>query len=329
MTHSPLVSVVIPTHNRPELLAEALQSVSAQTLADWEAIVVDDASEPSVDPALIRQTYGPRVKVLRHNQAKGGAASKNTGIQAASGRYMAFLDDDDVYDPNYLETAISILEQHPELNTLFISVVWFGPNSKWTSQYYSEAMGKILAELSGTKVADNLLVFDMMKLFNALLVRIPMAFQRPVLSRSNFFSIGLYQEDCLLWDCEWALRAALNGPCGLLTTELYRQRAAGQGYSSQPRRRLDHALSNMQMKNALVAALPADSPLLAAAKRAAIAANFGVSWQYMNQREGLPAVKTVLSTFRYGTSWKQLKMLLHAFLIWVGGRFLKPRDNDD
>lgn len=303
--------------------------MSAQTLSDWEAIVVDDASEPGVDPERIRQTYGPRVKVLRHNQAKGGAASKNTGIQGAIGQYVAFLDDDDVYEPKYLETALATLEQHPELHTLFMSVVWFGPNSKWTTHYYSEAMGKILAELSGTKAAENLLVFDMKKLFNALLARIPMAFQRPVLSRSNFLAIGLYQEDCLLWDCEWALRAALYGSCGLLTTELYRQRAAGQGYSSQPRRRLDHSLSNMQMKNALVAALPADSEFLAAAKRAALDASLGVTWQYINQRQGWLAIKTALSTFSYGTSPKQLKMFLHAILIWLGGRFLKPRDSDD
>lgn len=328
MSHSPLISVVIPTHNRPELLAEALQSVAEQTLTDWEAIVVDDASQPAVDPTQILQTYGPKVKVLRHELARGGSASKNTGIQAASGRYVAFLDDDDIYDPKYLETAVATLEQHPKLTTLFMSVVWFGPNSKWTTHYYSEAMGKILAELSGTLAGDNLLLFEDEKLFNALLNRIPMAFQRPVLKRLDLLDIGLYQEDCLLWDCEWALRAALKGSCGLLTTALYRQRAAGQGYSSQPRRRLDHGLSNMQIKNTLLTILPADSPLRAATKRAAIDTSLGVSWEYMNQRQGLLAMQTALATFRHGVSWQQLKMLARALLIWIGGRFLKPHNDE-
>lgn len=328
MSNSPLVSVVIPTHNRPELLAEALQSVAAQTLTDWETIVVDDASQPRVDPEYILQTYGPRVKVLRHELAKGGSASKNTGIQAAAGQYLAFLDDDDVYDPKYLATAVATLERHPTLKTLFMSVIWFGPNSKWTTHYYSGAMSKILAELSGTSAGDDLLLFEDAKLFNALLDRIPMAFQRPVLKHSDLLEIGLYQEDCLLWDCEWALRAALKGSCGLLTQELYRQRAAGQGYSSQPRRRLDHALSNMQIKNQLLQTLPTDSPYLAATRRAAIGTSLGVGWEYMNQRRGMLAIKTVLATFHHGFGWIQLKMLLRAFLIWIGGRFLKPPKED-
>ncbi len=123
---APLVSVVLPTHNRPDLLNEALQSLADQSFPDWEAIVVDDASVPEVNGAALYRRFGPRVNLRRHAVRLGGAAAKNTGIRSAVAPVVAFLDDDDLYAPQFLARAAGVLCRHPDLDGLFMSVSWFG-----------------------------------------------------------------------------------------------------------------------------------------------------------------------------------------------------------
>jgi glycosyltransferase involved in cell wall biosynthesis len=97
---APTFSVVIPTYGRPAFLAEAVASVLAQTDGDFECIVVDDASpEPAVLPD------DPRLRLVRREENGGPPAARNTGIDAAVGRYVAFLDDDDVWTPDRLAGA--------------------------------------------------------------------------------------------------------------------------------------------------------------------------------------------------------------------------------
>lgn len=103
---SPLVSVVVPTHNRPELLREALASIAAQTLDSVEAVVVNDAG---VDVSAVVAAF-PFARLVVHDENRGLAGARNTGLQNARGRYIAYLDDDDVYLPEHLETLVSALE---------------------------------------------------------------------------------------------------------------------------------------------------------------------------------------------------------------------------
>ena len=97
---NPMFTVVIPTYGRPEFLAEAIASVTAQTFADFECVVVDDASpEPATLPP------DPRLRLIRREHNGGPPAARNTGIDAARGTYVAFLDDDDVWRPERLADA--------------------------------------------------------------------------------------------------------------------------------------------------------------------------------------------------------------------------------
>ncbi len=106
---SPLFSVVIPTFGRPAFLAEAVNSVLAQTVDDFECIVVDDASpEPVTLPV-----DDPRVRVIRHDTNRGVTVARNTGLNFATGRYVAFLDDDDLFTPRRLEVALTGLARAP------------------------------------------------------------------------------------------------------------------------------------------------------------------------------------------------------------------------
>jgi len=103
----PLVSVVIPTHNRAELVVRAIRSVLGQTYRNLECIVVDDASTDNTADA-VRAIQDPRLIYLRHEQSKHASATRNTGIAAAKGEFIAFLDDDDEWLAEKLQAQISV-----------------------------------------------------------------------------------------------------------------------------------------------------------------------------------------------------------------------------
>ncbi|MGB9961588.1 glycosyltransferase family 2 protein [Halobacterium sp. MBLA0001] len=90
----PLVSVVIPTHNRADILPRALRSVQQQSHENLDIIVVDDCSSDDTSN-VVQNLADSRTRYIRHEENKGANAARNTGIKAANGDYIAFLDDDD------------------------------------------------------------------------------------------------------------------------------------------------------------------------------------------------------------------------------------------
>jgi len=107
----PRVSVIIPFHNAAATLAEAMDSVLAQTVPDWEAVLIDDGSTD--DGAAMIQSMArrdPRVRLLRLPANIGTARARNAGIAAARGRFIAFLDADDRWLPMKLERQLPVLE---------------------------------------------------------------------------------------------------------------------------------------------------------------------------------------------------------------------------
>ncbi|MFC7021040.1 MULTISPECIES: glycosyltransferase family 2 protein [Haloarcula] len=111
-TESPLVSVVIPTYGRPEFLIDAVQSVVDQTYPEVELVVVDDHSPDPVEPSLADIPFDElaRAEVVRHEENRGGNAARRTGIERSSGEFVAFLDDDDHWDPTLVERVVSVFQ---------------------------------------------------------------------------------------------------------------------------------------------------------------------------------------------------------------------------
>jgi glycosyltransferase involved in cell wall biosynthesis len=106
----PLVSVVITTYNRPEKLLISVKSVLNQTYEQIEVIVVDDGSKTPVEPLLL-DTFGPRVRCITHARNFGAPKARNTGIKYASGVFIAFLDDDDIWTHDKLSKQIQLYER--------------------------------------------------------------------------------------------------------------------------------------------------------------------------------------------------------------------------
>ncbi len=109
LTFHPLVSVIVPTYNRPDTLKTTLDSIAFQTYKNVEVILVNDAGE---DVSDIVKSYHDRISVnyILHSRNKGLAASRNAGISAAKGKYIAYLDDDDIFYEDHVETLVNLLE---------------------------------------------------------------------------------------------------------------------------------------------------------------------------------------------------------------------------
>ena len=110
MTDRPRVSVVIPTYERAGLVGRAVDSALAQTVEDVEVVVVDDGSTDGTR-ARVEERADPRVRYLAHDDNRGVSAARNTGVEAARGEYVAFLDSDDEWLPRKLERQLSALDE--------------------------------------------------------------------------------------------------------------------------------------------------------------------------------------------------------------------------
>jgi glycosyltransferase involved in cell wall biosynthesis len=116
VTDHPIVSVIVPTCDRPDLLDRSISSILAQTFEDYEVIVVDDGTHRVVPDTMFDD---PRVRVVPCDGALGPGPARNRGIDAARGEYVAFLDDDDLWLPDKLTASVQALREHPEAGVVF------------------------------------------------------------------------------------------------------------------------------------------------------------------------------------------------------------------
>src|SRR5205085_7967865 len=109
----PVLTVIIPTLDRPALLAPTLSCLTRQTLAELEIIVVDDGSRDALAVQSVARAFHPMVRYMRIANA-GEAGAVNRGIAAARGEYVNFLSDDDAYAPELLAEAVEVLRKNPD-----------------------------------------------------------------------------------------------------------------------------------------------------------------------------------------------------------------------
>jgi glycosyltransferase involved in cell wall biosynthesis len=119
-----LVATIIPTHNRADLVGQAIESVIAQNRPDDEILVVDDDSTDDTE-AVIR-SYS-RAAYLKIRSGKP-SATRNAGIRATTAKYIAFLDDDDLWKPERLSPAVELLERQPEIGMVYAQATMMTSN---------------------------------------------------------------------------------------------------------------------------------------------------------------------------------------------------------
>jgi len=125
----PLVSVIVPAYNVADFIGDALNSVLAQTFTDYEIIVINDGSPDTEALEKVLAPYLSRIVYLKQEN-RGVSAARNTGIKAARGSLIAFLDGDDTWLPHYLEVQVPRIQADPTIDVLYPNVIMFGDSSE-------------------------------------------------------------------------------------------------------------------------------------------------------------------------------------------------------
>jgi GT2 family glycosyltransferase len=174
---SPLVSVIIPAFNAASHVRAALDSVFAQSLTDYEVILVNDGSPDTVQLEQVIQPYISRIIYLTR-QNGGPSAARNMGIRRARGEWLAFLDSDDAWLPQYLAEQIKFLHEDPALDMVYCDAVLAGD---------ANAEGKTFMQIcpsSGPVTFESLLVEQTQVITSGAVVRL-----------QNVMAAGLFDEN--------------------------------------------------------------------------------------------------------------------------------------
>lgn len=107
-----MVSVIMPSYNTAEYIAESIQSVLNQTYTNWELIIVDDCSTDNTDETVEPYLSDSRIYYLKNDKNSGAAVSRNRALREAKGKWIAFLDSDDLWLPEKLEKQIAFMENN-------------------------------------------------------------------------------------------------------------------------------------------------------------------------------------------------------------------------
>jgi cellulose synthase/poly-beta-1,6-N-acetylglucosamine synthase-like glycosyltransferase len=144
---TPLVSVVIPAYQAAHSIVATLDSVLAQTFPDYEIIVVNDGSPDSQQLETVLEPYRGRISyVSQENQGPGGA--RNTAIRMARGEYVAFLDADDLWEPDHLRMQLAVLRANPSIDMVYADARIFGdvPEQGRTVMEFCPSEGEVTFE---------------------------------------------------------------------------------------------------------------------------------------------------------------------------------------
>lgn len=206
-----MVSVVIPAYNRREFIGETVDSVLAQTYKDLEVIVVDDGSTDGTGDYLKSRYAGePRFRYIWQENAERSAA-RNTGIMAAKGEYVAFLDSDDLWLPDKLEMQMQLLRRDPGMVMVVSWYEWIGERNVLLRVNQAPCQEDIMSEdFAGQNAAQN-----------------QIGSPTPLIRRETLLQAGLFCLDRrVLCFEDWELwtRVACYGSVGLLPKVLARHR---------------------------------------------------------------------------------------------------------
>ncbi len=139
-----IVSVVIPTHDRCDLLPRAIKSVQSQTFQDFEIIIVSDGSTDGTDELMKKLSEeDSRINYISYHPGHNGNYARNTGIKAAKGEYIAFLDDDDEWMPSKLEKQLRLFRSNEKMALAYTGVSVIYVNEKINYSFLPKNEGNL------------------------------------------------------------------------------------------------------------------------------------------------------------------------------------------
>ncbi|MGB3246684.1 MAG: glycosyltransferase family A protein [Sulfitobacter sp.] len=188
MPDVPAVSVVLPVHNRQDLVRRSIDSVLAQTMVDFELLVIDDCSTDATAEVVEKYCSDPRVRLHRNTTNLGPAGARNLGIELARGRYVAFQDSDDRWFPEKLERQIEALESNPDRRACYCGALYYAEDQC----YYIPREGTLDAESAASG-----------DLSGAVLYSNPTTPQTLVVERALFDEVGGFDKSLRInedWD---------------------------------------------------------------------------------------------------------------------------------
>ena len=202
----PKVSVIVPTYNRAQFVTEAIDSILSQTFRDYELIVVDDGSTDNTNDALLR--YGDRIRYI-YQPNSGVGAARNAGIRCAVGKWLAFLDSDDMWLPEYLACQIEQAKQNPRVCTHMTNSIRVEADGAMIDsfQYYGINPEKLFKNDS-CRVLERPLTFMLQTHLPYLQATM---FQREVFIKAGLFNDGV----TITEDLDAIARMCLQGPLSL------------------------------------------------------------------------------------------------------------------
>lgn len=226
-----LVSVILPTYNRAELLPRAINSVLAQTYPCWELIVWDDGSTDNTEP-IVRSYNDKRIRYFSEKN-HGVAYARNRAIEVSQGGYLAFLDSDDEWFENKLAAQVEALNTHPQIDMLFSDFMDIIESTQEKYRIF-EQYSNVLKLLDVEQVNDGLFVIRA-GMPERLAVENFIATDTVMIRRKLFDDVGGFAEELkILEDFELWWRMGLSGVCFAYLNRVYLTRFKPPGSLSSP-----------------------------------------------------------------------------------------------
>src|SRR5437764_3981856 len=300
------VSVVIPTYNRARVVGEAIDSALAQTHERLEVIVVDDGSTDDTAERVGRRR-DPRLRYVRREHV-GVSSARNAGIAAATGDLVSFLDSDDLWKPEKIETEVAALARHPEAGGVFSDL-----EKREGATVVPSFMRRtrVFARLLGGRAFPEGLLLPSRALYLCLLQEIPIKTPALTVRRSALERVGGFDER---WtsseDWEFLLRLARTESLLYLDRRLAVIRVST--YSVLPG---DQARGELTVAHSLAGERRrlSDPEARRAAAAGIVERAKHPSWYYRDTGRRRAAMRTCLSAFRVVG---EAELLLRALMVW-------------
>ncbi len=221
---APEFSVIVPAFNRARFIRKAIDSVLSQSFDDYEIIVVDDGSTDATQQVLAR--YGPSITTITQPNS-GVSAARNTGIEAAKGTWIAFLDSDDEWKRDYLLRQMDCIITYPGVVAFITNAINIHPGGA-SHTHFQRAILDRFGILSFIRIE---------KPFRAIMSHSHWFLQSTVVRRDVLLKTGLFNTNLTIAeDLDLIARLSLAGPFGLnkeVLVEIYRRTETNRNLASQ------------------------------------------------------------------------------------------------